>query len=208
MLREVERVLVPEGHVVITGFNPTSLWGPGSSATRLASPFLPREGRFISLPRVKDWFTLLSFEFARGRFGCYAPSARTGGWLHRWRFMEKAGDRWWPMFGAVYLLTAVKRVRGMRLIGAVWKRNEERVRQLSPVGTTRVAWPTSDAQSAVVLGDPSAANESWPQARSRMRHAAQRAHSRRGRAGKRTPSKSGPTAPAKATRDRVAGARC
>ena len=27
VLREVERVLVPEGHVVITGFNPASLWG-------------------------------------------------------------------------------------------------------------------------------------------------------------------------------------
>jgi SAM-dependent methyltransferase len=166
VLREVERVLVPEGHVVITGFNPTSLWGARQFAMRLgASPFLPREGRFISLPRIKDWLKLLSFEFARGRYGCYAPSARTAAWLHRWRFMEKAGDRWWPMFGAVYLLTAVKRVRGMRLIGAVWKRNEERTRQLSPVGTTRVAWPTSDAHSAVVLGDPSAANESWPQAR-------------------------------------------
>lgn len=26
-LREVERVLVPEGRVVISGLNPTSLWG-------------------------------------------------------------------------------------------------------------------------------------------------------------------------------------
>ena len=31
--------------------------------------------------------------------------------------MERAGDRWWPVFGAVYSLTAVKRVRGMRLVG-------------------------------------------------------------------------------------------
>ena len=40
--------------------------------------------------------------------------------------MEKAGDRWWPLLGAMYLLTAVKRVRGMRLIGTVWKQGEER----------------------------------------------------------------------------------
>lgn len=160
VLREVERVLVPEGHVVVTGFNPASLWGARQFTSRLgATPFLPREGHFISLSRVKDWLKLLSFEFARGRFGCYAPSVRTTTWLHRWRFMEKAGDRWWPMFGAVYLLTAVKRVRGMRLIGAVWKRNEERARQLSPVGTTRIALPTGDAQSAIVLGDETAANE-------------------------------------------------
>ena len=160
VLREVERVLVPEGQVVITGFNPASLWGVRQFASRLgASPYLPREGRFIALPRIKDWLKLLSFEFARGRYGCYAPSARTAAWLHRWRFMEKAGDRWWPMFGAVYLLTAVKRVRGMRLIGTVWKRNDERARQLAPVGTTRVALPTGDAHSAVILDDSAAANE-------------------------------------------------
>ena len=50
VLREVERVLVPEGHVVITGFNPVSLWGVRQYLTRLgASPYLPREGRFLTL---------------------------------------------------------------------------------------------------------------------------------------------------------------
>ena len=49
----------------------------------------------------------------------------------RWQFMEKAGDRWWPFLGAIYMLTAVKRVR-MRLIGAVWKGKEEPARALRP----------------------------------------------------------------------------
>ena len=40
-------------------------------------------------------------------------------WLNRFEWMEPAGDRWWPVFGAVYSLTAVKRVRGMRLVGLV-----------------------------------------------------------------------------------------
>lgn len=160
VLREVERVLVPEGHLVITGFNPASLWGLRQFCTRLgASPYLPREGRFIALPRVKDWLKLLSFDLARGRFGCYAPSAQSAAWLHRWRFVEKAGDRWWPVLGAVYMLTAVKRVRGMRLVGAVWKGQEERARQLRPVATTRIALATAEATSAVVLGDHVAANE-------------------------------------------------
>ena len=164
-LREVERVLVPEGHVVITGFNPASMWGLRQFCTRLgASPFLPREGHFIALPRVKDWLKLLSFDFARGRFGCYAPSARSATWLNRWRFMEKAGDRWWPVLGAVYMLTAVKRVRGMRLVGKVWKNSEERVRQLTPVATTRIALATGEAHSAVVLDDHDAANDPRPRA--------------------------------------------
>lgn len=150
VLREVERVLVPEGHVVITGFNPASLWGVRQYLTRLgASPYLPREGRFLSLPRIKDWLKLLSFDVERGRFGCYAPSVRQEQWLARWQFMESAGDRWWPVLGAIYLLTAVKRVRGMRLIGAVWKGKEEPARRLAPVATTRT-FLTSDANSAVI----------------------------------------------------------
>lgn len=168
VLREVERVLVPEGHVVITGFNPASLWGLRQFCTRLgASPFLPREGRFIALPRVKDWLKLLSFDLARGRYGCYAPSARSAAWIQRWRFLEKAGDRWWPVLGAVYVLTAVKRVRGMRLVGAVWKGKEERARQLTPVATTRIALATTEATSAVILGNHDAANE--PRERVRQR---------------------------------------
>jgi SAM-dependent methyltransferase len=125
VLREVERVLVPEGQVIITGFNPTSLWGLRQLLTRLGvRPFLPREGQFIRLPRVKDWLKLLSFEVNRGRFGCYVPWVRSDRWLGRWSFMEKAGDRWWPVLGSIYMITAIKRVRGMRLIGPAWRRRE------------------------------------------------------------------------------------
>jgi SAM-dependent methyltransferase len=34
VLREVERVLVPEGHVIVTGFNPFSLWGAKRKLSR------------------------------------------------------------------------------------------------------------------------------------------------------------------------------
>ena len=139
VLREVDRVLVPEGQVIITGFNPASLWGLRQALTRTggAAPYLPLEGQFISLPRIKDWLKLLSFEANRGRFGCYAPWAGSERWLSRWSFMEKAGDRWWPVFGSVYLLTAIKRVRGMRVIGPVWRRREERRVALAPATTPR-----------------------------------------------------------------------
>ena len=161
VLREVERVLVPEGQLIITGFNPYSMWGARQTVARFgARPFLPRAGRFISLPRIKDWLKLLSFDVARGRFGCYVPSVRSERWLARWRFMEKAGDRWWPLFGALYMVTAVKRVRGMRLVGAVWKRKEEPKRRLATAGTTR-AMLSTDAQTAVIEA-PDAANAERP----------------------------------------------
>jgi SAM-dependent methyltransferase len=162
VLREVERILVPEGHVVITGFNPYSMWGARQYMSRLgASAYLPRAGQFIALPRIKDWLKLLSFDVERGRFGCYVPSVRSDRWLARWRFMEKAGDRWWPILGALYMLTAVKRVRGMRLVGAIWKGKEEQpVRRLAPAATTRTMM-TADGQTAVVIA-PDAANEPVP----------------------------------------------
>lgn len=121
VLREVERVLIPEGQVIIIGFNPASMWGLRHAARRLTGArFLPQHGEFISLPRLKDWLKLLSMEVSRGHFGCYAPPCMTDKWLNRFAFMEGAGDRWWPYFGAVYIVQAIKRVRGMRLIGPAW----------------------------------------------------------------------------------------
>lgn len=126
-LREVERVLVPEGRVVIIGFNPASLWGLHQRCTRLTAglgvgrPFLPRTGDFIGPRRLRDWLRLLGFEMEGARFGCYRPALRSQPWLERFRWMEPAGRRWWPVFGAVYFLVAVKRVRGMRIIGPAWK---------------------------------------------------------------------------------------
>ncbi|MBI3728420.1 MAG: class I SAM-dependent methyltransferase [Burkholderiales bacterium] len=122
ILREVERVLIPEGRVIITGFNRASLWGARQATGRLSKNyFLPKEGEFISPPRLKDWLKLLNMEVGSSDFGCYAPPFKSEKWLQRYRFMEKAGQRWWPYFGAVYILQAVKRVKGMHLIGPAWK---------------------------------------------------------------------------------------
>jgi SAM-dependent methyltransferase len=125
-LREVERVLVPEGRVMILGFNPASLWGlrqrlgRARRAVGLAGSgklFLPRAGEFLGYWRLRDWLRLLSFEVEGGRFGCYRPPCASARWLERSAWMENMGERWWPVLGAVYYLVAVKRVRGMRLVG-------------------------------------------------------------------------------------------
>jgi SAM-dependent methyltransferase len=125
ILREVERVLIPEGQVIICGFNPASLWGMRQALGRLSgAPFLPRDGEFISLPRLKDWLKLLNMEVERAQFGCYAPPCATQKWLQRFSFMESAGARWWPYFGAVYVVRAIKRVQGMRLVGLIWNKRQ------------------------------------------------------------------------------------
>ena len=121
-LREVQRVLVPEGRVIISGFNPASLWGMRQRRGQLyqrfgfGTPFMPGRPELIGYWRLRDWLRLLGFEVESGRFGCYRPALRREPWLRRMAWMDKAGDRWWPIFGAVYFLMAVKRVHGMRLL--------------------------------------------------------------------------------------------
>jgi len=133
VLREVERVLIPEGQVIICGFNPVSLWALRQVAGRLTGThFLPLDGEFISVLRLKDWLKLLNMEVNRGHFGCYVPPCVTEKWLRRFAFMEKAGDRWWPYLGAVYIVQAIKRVKGMRLIGPVWAKRSVNARQTLP----------------------------------------------------------------------------
>lgn len=143
-LREVERVLVPEGRVVIVGFNPTSLWGlrqrlgrirRGMGFSRQQGLFMPRAGDFIGYWRARDWLRLLGFEVEAGRFGCWRPPLASEHWLQRFAWMDRVGDRWWPVLGAVYVISAVKRVRGMRLVGMV--RGERRRPQAAPAVAAR-----------------------------------------------------------------------
>ncbi len=136
-LAEVERVLMPEGRVVILGFNPASLWGLRQRCGRLrqrlgggGALFLPQPGEFIGYGRLRDWLRLLSFEVEGGRFGGYRLPLASEGWLARMAWLDRIGDGWWPVFGAVYMLVAVKRVRGMRLVGLV--RRERAKAQAAP----------------------------------------------------------------------------
>jgi SAM-dependent methyltransferase len=71
ILREVERILIPEGQVIVVGFNPLSLWGMKRKLDR--SGEFPWNGSYLSLNRLKDWLQLLGFEVDRGQLGCYVP---------------------------------------------------------------------------------------------------------------------------------------
>lgn len=152
VLREVERVLVPEGRVVLTGFNPVSLWGLCQRAGHLkhslgrkSSLYLPQAGEFIGYWRLRDWLRLLGFEVEAGRFGCWRPPLRSEAWLERYAWMDRVGERWWPVLGSVYFVVAVKRVRGMRLVGLL--RKEVRATQAAPATLANRRLQPADARS-------------------------------------------------------------
>ena len=132
VLREVERVLRPEGQVVISGFNTISLW---RARQLFASRHngAPWDAKFIGLLRLREWLRVLGFELNGGKFGCYAPPFRNEVWLKRFAFMEKAGARWWPVTGGIYVVRAVKRVHAMRIVTPAWRQERARRRALAPV---------------------------------------------------------------------------
>ena len=129
-LREVERVLVPEGKVVICCLNPASLWGLRQRRAHVyrrlgfGELYLPDAGDFIGYWRLRDWLRLLSFEVETSSFGCYRPAFASEKWLERFSWMDAVGERSWPIFGAVYFIVAVKRVRGIKLLGPAWKKSK------------------------------------------------------------------------------------
>jgi SAM-dependent methyltransferase len=124
-LREAERVLVPEGHLIITGFNPISAWGLKQILTKdeADAENYPWHGHFFMLSRIKDWLALLGLEFVSGSMNCYEPPLNDEKWLKRFACMDKLGEKWWPMMGGLYFIVAKKRVVNMHLLKPNWKKN-------------------------------------------------------------------------------------
>lgn len=109
LLREAARVLIPEGHLVIVGFNPWSLWGLWR-LFRLPWAQLPWLRRPLAPQRLADWLTLLDFEVEGLESVCFVPPLMHAGLRRRLAWLEVLGRRYWSQAGAAYILLARKRV--------------------------------------------------------------------------------------------------
>jgi len=113
-LRELARVIEPEGQLIISGYNLFNILGVGLRHRlyrRAGSPVYPTH--YLSIHRLKDWLRLLGFELEGGGFFYYLPLTRSPVILDKLRWMESAGNRWWPRASAGFTLTARKRLPGM-----------------------------------------------------------------------------------------------
>ncbi|HEY5791170.1 MAG TPA: methyltransferase domain-containing protein [Gammaproteobacteria bacterium] len=135
VLREAERVLIAEGSLIVIGFNPYSLWGLRGWLRRRRGD-APWCGRFVGLPRLRDWLALLGFDVELSRTLFFRPPLQRPGMLARLERLERAGARWWPPFGGCYLVAARKRVSTLTPIKPRWRPR----RGLLPAG---LAGPTT-----------------------------------------------------------------
>ncbi|OQW94942.1 MAG: hypothetical protein BWK79_04170 [Beggiatoa sp. IS2] len=119
VLREIERVLIPEGYIIILGFNPRSLWGVCRwfLARRGVAPWC---GRFISLLRLKDWLALLGFEIVDQQSTFFALPLHNDRLARYTTLLEKISTQIAWKFGAIYFVVARKRVATLTPIKPRW----------------------------------------------------------------------------------------
>lgn len=126
VLREVERVLVPEGHVVILMFNPWSLWAIHRLLLRWRKQ-APWCGKFISATRSKDWLALLGFDITHSEGYFFRPALQQTAIMERLGWFESLGQRFWPIFGGGYMLVAKKKMETLTPIRPKWAKRGRRV---------------------------------------------------------------------------------
>ena len=119
-VREASRVLVPEGHLVITGFNPWSLFGVWRLAlhSRGSAPWC---GQFISPSRLKDWLALLGFDLLEMGSHFRRPPLRSQRLLERFGFLEHDAMPLSSVVGAAYVALARKRVTTLTRVRPRWR---------------------------------------------------------------------------------------
>lgn len=140
-LREVARVLIPEGQVLITGLNPWSWWGwqqmRGQRLSKASNSGAHIPSSLIAYRRLRDWLRLLGFEVQISRFGGWTPALGSETWMQRLQWLDAVGERWWPILGGVYLLVASKRVPSGRFIdGRLWRTVRSPAGATAPVART------------------------------------------------------------------------
>lgn len=114
LLREVQRVLVPRGHLIILGFNP---WSPMGVYTRFARllPDSMWHNHQISCHRLKEWLSLLGFEIQTSQYG-YQHSAKLPQ-VDRSPFRAIVNA---CPFGSFYIISTIKQVAGMTPLKPNW----------------------------------------------------------------------------------------
>jgi SAM-dependent methyltransferase len=143
VLREVDRVLRADGHIVILGFKPAGLWGLRRLIPGAGMP--PGADQLISERRLRDWLKLLDMRIqgAQRYFFRWPLPRKKIASSQKW---ERRGQALWPELAACYMLTAQKRVSTLTPVRPIWRRKPKVVAGLAEPSTrvSRIRFDTND----------------------------------------------------------------
>lgn len=145
VLREVERVLVPEGHAIVAGYNSLGLMGAWSLVRRRGAPW---NGRFYTASRVRDWLSVLGFDTVASEGCFFRPPLRSDRLLRSLRIFENAGPRFWPRLCGTWVLVARKRTATLTPLRPRWRARRNAIREAGlagPAMNERCRYPADDA---------------------------------------------------------------
>jgi SAM-dependent methyltransferase len=126
VLREVDRILRSDGHVIVLGFNPVSIWGLRHLLSRKRFPAGIQ--RMISEHRLRDWLRLLNFSAGRSSIRYF----RTPMFRRKRVWPEDRNSAWgrYAPFAGCYMLVARKELYTVTPIRPAWGRRTRMVGRL------------------------------------------------------------------------------
>ncbi|AFJ48218.1 class I SAM-dependent methyltransferase [Shimwellia blattae] len=125
LVREVDRVLIDDGWMILSGFNPVSLLGLGKCLP-VQRRRVPYNSRMFSMMRLTDWAALLNFEVLYQANFHVLPWQRLGGNLLNAHL---------PALGCMQVIVARKRTIPLTLNPQ--KKRKENAQLRPAVGATR-----------------------------------------------------------------------
>jgi SAM-dependent methyltransferase len=118
VLREVARIVSPEGWLINLGFNPYSFWGLRRALARNVTDS-PWRGRYVSRARVEDWLRVLGLAIEHRDGLMLRPPLRNRRQLERLAPLERWGRHYARWLGGVHVTAARKHVAGVTPLSTV-----------------------------------------------------------------------------------------
>jgi len=148
VLRELQRVLTPQGHLVVIGFNPFSLQGINARLRGLLGHPLWQRNRPVSENRLADWMRLLGCE-VQNRTRLYGVPPVGSGRLRRWLIRCDAwSNRLNLPLGGLYIVHAIKQVSALHRPHRLRPRRGRLIGLAAPVATPRAGAASREGEPA------------------------------------------------------------
>lgn len=143
VVREANRVLIPNGYLVLTGFNPLSLVGLNRLLPYRRSK-TPWNEHFFSPMRVKDWLHLMGFEILADQRCLYTSLTGKMSEDNLYKKWHHFARSYLPALGSVYVIVAKKRVLPLTPIKPTWQIKHS----FQPVKVTSMNTPRESARKS------------------------------------------------------------